>query len=287
MIYLFKQIYNSEDVFRHLYAEMVYRGYECYHFNDDQHDNPIQYLDQFKGKKFTLITADHMNLALNSNCITTREFIKQYKPTRSIFTMHDLAIHAVTDDLSQFDLVLIPHSNWSHLFKHNNIKIVGYPRFIHAHKTSKFKSIFFVSSVYVLINRAESEILNSFGFFIDNNVAFKFPKFSNIQRLENIISSNGGQVINHNIESFKLLLQTDIAFSNASSSISIEASIAGCHSINMGYSLENFYSCYNVKSHLTFTRQEYQEYCSQSAPAPRLDHLFDMDRAIDLITEGL
>lgn len=286
MIYLFKQIYNSEDVFRHLYAEMVYRGYECHHLNDDQHENPKQYLEQFKGKKFTLITADHMNLALNDNCITTSELIRQFKPVRSIFTMHDLAIHAVTDDLSQFDLILIPHQNWSHLFKHKNVQVVGYPRFIHAHKTIKHKAIFFVSSVYVLINRAESEILNNFSFFIDNNITFKFPKFTNIQKLENIISSNGGIVLDHNIESFKLLLHTDIAFSNASSSISIEASIAGCHSINMGYSLENFYKCYDVKNHLSFTRQEYQEYCSLSAPAPRLDHLFDLDKAIDLITDG-
>jgi hypothetical protein len=262
---------------------MVYRGYECHRFNDDQHEDPKKYLERYKGTKFTLVTADHMNLAYNDNSYTTKDFIKIIKPVKSIFTMHDLAIHAVTDDLSPFDIILLPHSNWSHLFKHKRVEIVGYPRFIHAYKTNRYKSIFFVSSVYILIKRAESEIINNFKFFLDNDVHFKFPKFQNIQILEDMITRNGGHVIDHNIESFQLLLQTDIAFSNASSSMCVEASIAGCHSINIGYNLENFYNDYNVRNHLSFSNIEYQEYCNTPPPPPRLDHLFDMEKAINLI----
>lgn len=283
MIYLFKQVYNSEDVFRHIYAEMVYRGYECYHINDDQHPNPKQFFEQFKGKQVTLITADHMNLQHNENCITTKDLIKYLKPAKSVFTMHDLAIHAVTDDLSPFDVIMLPHDNWRGIFKHKNIHIVGYPRFIHAYRTSRYKSIFFVSSVYVLIERSAQSIVQNFQFFLENGVAFKFPKYHNIEKLETIIKDNGGEVIDNRIESFKLLLQTDIAFSNASSSICVEASMAGCHSINIGYSLENFYKCYNVKNHLSFTRQEYQEYCQTPPPPPKLDHMLDLEKAIDLI----
>lgn len=284
MIYLFKQIYNSEDVFRYLFAEMVYRGYDCYHINDDQHPNPKAYFEQFKGKKVTLITADHMNLQLNQKCYTTKELIRILKPVKSVFTMHDLAIHAVTDDLSIFDVVILPHDNWRGIFKHKNIQTCGYPRFIHAYRTTKYKAIFFVSSVYVLLERNTEEVIQGFRFFIENNIAFKFPKFENIGKLENLITDNGGIVIDNQIESFKLLLDTDIAFSNASSSICVEASIAGCHSINMGYSLENFYSSYNIHNHLSFTRQDYQVYCNIPTPPPKLDHLFDMEAAIKLIT---
>lgn len=285
MIYLFKQIYNSEDVFRHIYAEMVYRGYECHRINDDEHPNPKSFIDQYKGKQVTLITADHMNLRLHDNCYTTKELIRIIKPVKSVFTMHDLAIHAVTDDLSQFDTIMLPHSNWLGIFKHKDIRICGYPRFIHAYRTSKYKAVFFVSSVYVLLDRSDESIIQNFQFFIENGIAFKFPKFKGVDRLESIISKNGGIVIDNKIESFKLLLESDIAFSNASSSICVEASIAGCHSINMGYSLESFYNCYNVNSHLSFTRQEYSAYCSSPTPPPRLDHLFDMEAAIELITK--
>lgn len=284
MIYLFKQIYNSEDVFRHLYVEMVYRGYECYHINDDLHPDPRSFFDKLKGEKITLITADHMDLQLNKKCYKTKELIRVLKPVKSVFTMHDLAIHAVTDDLSQFDVILLPHDNWKGIFKHKNVKISGYPRFVHAYRTTKYKAIFFVSSVYVLLERCADEVLQNFRFFIENNIAFKFPKFKGIEKLEAIISNNGGIIINNQIESFKLLLETDIAFSNASSSICIEASIAGCHSINMGYSLENFYNCYGVHNHLSFTRQDLLDYSNTPTPPPKLDHLFDIESAIQHIT---
>ena len=209
---------------------------------------------------------------------------------KKIFGIHDIGISIVDDVVDGYE-VIIPDESWACLFKRfNNIKLhpLGHPKFIKHRSSTKYPAVFFVSSVYVYAKAEPKAFLKAFPLIFENKIPFKFPKYILSDGLIDIVKNEGIQIIDPNIETFDILLQTDVAISNANSSVGVEAAIAGCKSINIGwnYSPPSIFSKYDIisvnETNIGGLNQSHLELVGGATSHSNM--IFDIDKCIEIIT---
>ena len=296
MTYLFKNRFFCTDIFKNLCKEMKNRGYEVLEIIDEDHKDSRRYIDELKGKDITIITSDHLKDDMeyyNQKAYSINQCNDILKPKKKFFGMHDLGIATVDDDVTGYE-VFIPDESWSILFNNKNQKAlhaVGHPKFNSDRKKKKYDIVFFVSSVYVYADKPIERFKEAFKLIFEHKIPFKFPKYCLSNKLMQYVASEGIELIDPEIESFDILLKTDIAISNANSSIAIEAAMAGCKSINMGwdYKPKSIYEKYNIVS---VNEPEINGLNSSHFSKDKIinkahyDMKFDIDKAIKIITEN-
>lgn len=295
MLYLFKNRFFCTDIFKHLYNKMTHLGFKTARVIDEEHSDSRGLIDNFRGLDITLITSDHLNDDMDyysQKAYSIRECERILKPKKKIFGIHDIGISTVDDDVDGY-MVIIPDESWAVLFsKFKNISLhpLGHPKFIKTRNIIKYPVVFFVSSVYVYANSPPEEFFNAFPLIIKNNIPFKFPKYILSNGLIDIVRKEGIHIIDSDLETFDVLLETNVAISNANSSVSVEAAIAGCRSINIGwdYKPSSIFSKYDIisvnetnigglnMSHLEPTK------CFNI----HSDLIFNIDKCIELITKA-
>lgn len=288
MIYLFKNRFSCTDVFKGVFEEMVRRGYECVRIIDEDLSSPAAAVEELIGREVTLVTSDHLNDNMEpygKHGYSVTECVRLLLPARKFFGMHDLGISTVDDDLDGYT-VLLPGMNWRPLFsKYQDLHKVGHGKFLPSLRSEKYQAIFFVSSVYVHSSHPK-EFLKTFRTILDWEIPFKFPKYPLSAPLVEAVSIAGGHILDPNIESFDLLRQCHTAISNANSSIAVEASIAGCNSINFGWSYtpREVYEGFPILSLNDPGAVWTRESLMVEPPPQRKEFLLDLDRCINLIT---
>lgn len=291
MIYLFKNRFFCQDIFRSLYYEMVKRDYECVQVIDEDLTDPIKPVDDLRNKEITLITADHLNDNMdyyNKKCYSATDCVNILKPVKKFFGMHDLGISTVDDNLNSYH-ILLPSDIWLPIYdKYTNISYIGHPKYYNNIRVNNYKAIFFVSSVYVYAERPLEQFYQAFQQIFEWKIPFKFPKYSLSNKLIDYVISKGAEAIDQNLESFDLLLQCETAISNANSSIAIEAAMVGCNSINLGWSFapRQIYDRFNIISvndpEIKGLKYEHLQ------RKPQLNHqnmVFDINKCIEIITQ--
>lgn len=288
VIYLFKDRLSCCDIFQFLFNEMIKRNFNCIKIVDEKNQNTKQIIDSLVGKKIILITADHLNNKIE-NSYSIMETISLLKPIKTYWSIHDLGCNAIKDPISNFN-VLLPGSEWIPLtMAHENVKneIVGYPKFYNINFEKKYDSIFFPSLIYIYNNKPVYEWINNFKFIIDNNYPIKFPNYKgSIELIEKIEKEKIHlNLVDLNLDSFDLMSKSNIVITNSNSSVAIEAAILGCNSINIGkpYTPKNVYSKFKVN---IISKAENILQCTYNMPnAPMLQYMFNIDKAIDIITK--
>lgn len=285
--YLFKNRFFCTDVFRRVFEEMVRRGYECIQVVDEDHPDPIGAIDSLKGKDVVLVTSDHLDDDMghyNKRCYTVRDCLDILRPERSFFAMHDLGVSTIDDTLEGFH-VLLPGTEWVPLYKDHDgpLTIVGHPKFWTSSRSERYEAVFFVSSVYVYAERPLHEFREAFAPLFEWAIPFKFPKYSLSLPLIEYVREQGVGVLDPGIESFDLLMQTRTAISNANSSIAVEAAMAGCNSINLGWSFQptEVYEGFQILSvNDPDVEPLKREYLQIEPPSVREDLTLDMESCI-------
>ena len=293
MLYLFKNRFFCTDIFKHLYGKMTSLGYDTTRVIDEDHVDSRSLIDQYEGRDITLITSDHLNDNMDwygQKAYSIRDCENILKPKKKIFGIHDIGISIVDDVVDGYE-VIIPDESWACLFKRfNNIKLhpLGHPKFIKHRSSTKYPAVFFVSSVYVYAKAEPKAFLKAFPLIFENKIPFKFPKYILSDGLIDIVKNEGIQIIDPNIETFDILLQTDVAISNANSSVGVEAAIAGCKSINIGwnYSPPSIFSKYDIisvnETNIGGLNQSHLELVGGATSHSNM--IFDIDKCIEIIT---
>ena len=251
MIYLFKNRFACTDVFRFLWEEMVARGHTCVRVIDEELSDPMELVNALRGQRITLITSDHLSDDMKPYGkigYSVDDCVRILKPVRKFFGMHDLGVSTVDDKVDGYT-VFLPGENWRPLFSGHEAYAVGHGKFSHLEREWSHGPIFFVSSVYVYHSDPKA-FLDAFGFLIKLGVPFKFPKYPLGAPLAQAVLAAGGKVMDADLESFDLLMGCHTAISNANSSIAVEAAMAGCHSINLGWSFtpKEVYEAFDILS---------------------------------------
>jgi len=246
MIYLFACRNSSEDIFKGIYHEMVKRGYDCIRIINDESIVAQESIDKLRDKPVVLITSDHLNL--RDNGYTILEIINILNPVRRFYASHDLTTPYLIEDeknyLYKMNFEIFVHGDlWRNIFEPTKCQIyqVGYPRWINNQSTIEYQCVFFMSSIYIYVERSIQDIYNSFQYIFDNNIPIKLPKCLNSLKFINHINSLSPNILDLDLDTFKILLKTNTVITNASSSIIIEAAIAGCNVIHIGTLLNKEY----------------------------------------------
>lgn len=288
MKYLFKNRFNCTDVDINIYNEMVKRGYDCIRIIDEDNSNYDHIYDNLKGHDIVLITSDHLDGEMwhvnNQPSRSINYTVDYLKPFKKFFGMHDLGVHCISDNVDGWN-ILLPHETWYEMFSSFNCKIdiIGYPKFVNKFRHIKYDTIFFVSSVYVYLDRDTQCFYDDLRPLFDLKIPFKFPKFPGVGKLVDFVRKFGIEVIDPSIESFDLLFNCNTAIVNASSSLAIEASIAGCNSINIGsvYQPTHIYDKFGVSC--VDINQINNSILNQRRKSVQNEYMLNIDKAIDLI----
>lgn len=292
MIYVFKNRFYCTDIFKHLYDEMKKRGYDVTRITDENYDDSRKYVDALKGEKTVLITADHVKDDMDyygKKAYSVDQCIQILKPETVFFGMHDLGIATVDDDVTGFE-ILMPDDSWAELFEKKNCRklhSVGHPKHFGMRQDVAYETVFFVSSVYVYAKIPMEKFKDAFPLMFEHKIPFKFPKFILSNELIDYVRSSGIEVIDPEVESFDLLLQTRTAISNANSSIAVEAAMAGCKSINIGWdfaprSIYEKYPITSVNDHGGLKEEHLHD--KSHIPSAMESTKFKTNLAIDIIT---
>ena len=289
MIYLFKNRFSCTDVFRALHEKMVRRGYSCVRVIDEDLANPKELVDALRGRKVTLITSDHLSDDMKpygKNGYSVNECVEILKPVKKFFGMHDLGVSTIDDKVDGYT-VLLPGENWGALFPdRKNTYVVGHGKFTSTIRDGSHGAVFFVSSVYVYNNNPK-EFLWAFGFLIKLGIPFKFPRYPLGGPLAQAVLAAGGKVIDTDLESFDLLLRCHTAISNANSSIAVEACMAGCRSVNLGWSFvpSEVYKAFEILS-VNDRETPVEEWRSSegSTKGCMEEYVFKVDRCIEIVS---
>lgn len=288
MKYLFKNRFNCTDVDVNIHNEMVKRGYDCIRIIDEDDSNYETIYDNLKNQNVVLVTSDHLDGEMwhvtNKPSYSINYTVDYLKPQRKFFGMHDLGIHCVGDKVDEWN-ILLPHETWREMFSGFNCKVntIGYPKFYNKVVDIKYDVVFFVSSVYIYLERDVGCFYTDFKPLFDLKIPFKFPKFPGIEKLTNFVESFGIEVIDPDLESFNLLFNCNTAIVNASSSLAIEASIAGCNSINIGsiYQPTHIYDKFEV---LCVDINQINNFIfNKRRKMVKYEYMLDIDKAINLI----
>lgn len=276
---------------------MTHRGYDTIEIIDEDYEDSRPMIDALKGRDVVLITSDHLNDNMKyygKEGYSIKESCDLLRPKKKYFGMHDLGISTVDDDVTGYH-ILAPDDAYQMLFngkKHIGFDCVGHPKFVADRTVIKYDAVFFVSSVYVYAKAPIDSFYNAFKLLFDRKVSFKFPKYSLSTDLIHYARSKDIDIINPDIESFEILQQTKTAISNANSSIAIEASMAGCKSINLGwdYKPSMIYDKYNVISvnepSINGLKEEHLSIVDLKR-SQMSDMKFNMDKAIKIITSDI
>jgi hypothetical protein len=294
VLYLFKNRFFCTDIFKHLHDRMTLLGYQTARVIDEDHVDSRNLIDRLKGLDITLITSDHLNDNMEwygQKAYSIRDCERILEPKRKVFGIHDIGISTIDDDVDGY-IVIVPDASWSELFyKFKNISLhpLGHPKFLGLRSSIRYPVVFFVSSVYVYARAQPRDFLEAFPLIFKHKIPFKFPKYVLSKGLVDIVKNEGIEIIDSNLETFDVLLETGVAISNANSSVGVEAAIAGCKSINIGwdYKPTSIYSRFNI---LSVNEPNIGGFNSAHLEPndgfdDHTDLIFDIDKCIEIITK--
>ena len=224
MKYLFKCRDASSDVFESLCVHMLSSGFDCTRIIDEEMDIQTwpDYFNNFKHDDITLITSDHVDLRYK-NGFSVVDIIEYLKPQKLFYGLHDLGVtNPNENELSHIRgnkfVVLSPGIDWERSYPLCNNIIVGHPKFNKIPTQEiKYKSIFFVSCVYLYIGenkRSLEEFCSSTRMqnLLNLNIPFKFPRFYGSVELINSLSKYNINIIDDNNESsFECLVKCGVS----------------------------------------------------------------------------
>lgn len=281
IVYVFNNHHFCDDVFKHLYDVMVEREYECYKITRGDLENPNEETDRIadivKDKKVILITSDHSDYSNYA--------IKVLSPAKKFYAMHDLGIHRVDDNMSAGWHVLLPHMMWKAMydkFDLDGIDIIGHGKFWQDQQEIEYETVFFASLLYVYLQRKPESFYNDFKNIIDKNIPIKFPKVDGLEKLTNFLKKKGVKLIDHNLESFDVLLKCNTAIANSASSICVEAAMLGCNAINLGAGYGPLYSGLGILS--TSPKNFNKNMLKPRRKNQMNEFKFDLEKTINIVT---
>lgn len=202
------------------------KGFETAYINFQ--DDPYPDLSGYQNVKL-FITDDHIDIDTPMNA---RQIINHLKPKKVYYAPHDLGIYT-NDEKVQGMTVLLPSDDFKPLFKEYDTITIGYPRFIDCHRDVIYDEVFFISSVYIYDDYGFDFFKSAFEYL--SPMPIKFPNYPGGKKAMGYAESIGFKILDKTLDTFELLKKTKIAISNANSSVAIEAAIAGCISVNIGW----------------------------------------------------
>ena len=259
MKYLFKNFSGCEDIFYNLYDEMT-KKYDC--ISVIEGDDSEKIILSLKNQKIKMIWSSHFNMHKLHKKIRPEVHpiswaFKKLNPILSFVGIHDLFNFRDIRYMNFENIIFLvpgePWANWLQLkLPNHKVHSVGHPKFLNK-RDVKYESIFFFSGVNFLtygkmyqdVGKTKDKILEGrkdrltnfliqFKELIKNNIPIKLPDTHSSYLLIPILKEMypSINILDPNLKSFDLLLQSKNCITNNNSSITIEGAIAGCNVIN-------------------------------------------------------
>lgn len=189
--------------------------------------------------QFVLLTSHHpfvdgwlhrQSFGFAADVVALPEFVARHNPARSYFLPHDLTSPLATDEfaaLHLFDGLLMPDERYWFLRDRLPITVVGWIKAVTTTILPSHSVAVLPSEIAYFLREDPQRFRAVFARLLAARPRIKFPRFPDVERLEDTARELGAEVIDAGISSEVVIRSSQCVVTNGLSSITLESVRAG------------------------------------------------------------